>query len=160
MKLYLIAILIMLTSCGSRKTEIQRVNTKKDSTVIITSNVVKTGKTEKKDSTNINLDITEDELTFTPIDIAKEIVIDGKSYRNVVLKIKKTKDNSIYKNSNTVSETSHIDSTGTTSIKETNESDTKIKSIEKTTLSNWLFWLVISITVVYACWVNKFWPFK
>lgn len=160
MKLYLIAALIMLMSCGSRKTEIQRINTKKDSTVSITSNVVKTGTKEKKDSTNINLNIIEDELTFTPIDTAKEIVIDGKSYRNVVLRIKKTKDNSIYKNNNTVSETSRIDSTGTTSIKETNESDTKIKLIEKTTLSNWLFWLVISITVVYACWVNKFWPFK
>jgi hypothetical protein len=147
-------------SCGSRKVQFEKVIIKKDSVVEITSTVSKLDTSIKKDSTNINLDITEDEITFTPIDTTKEIVIDGKKYKNVVLKIKKTKDNSIYKNNNTLSETKRVDSTGTTNIKETSDTNVKNKATEKTTSITWLLWLVLLLTLVYTLWRNKFWPFK
>jgi hypothetical protein len=40
-------------------------------------------------------DIVTDEFTITPLDTCKDIIIDGKTYRNVVLRYKKTKDNTI-----------------------------------------------------------------
>jgi hypothetical protein len=40
-------------------------------------------------------DITTDEFTITPLDTCKDIVIDGKTYRNVTINYKKTKDNTI-----------------------------------------------------------------
>lgn len=155
MRLYIIGLFILLTSCGSRKVQIEKIVVKKDSVVQITSNVTKLETLEKKDSTSINLDITEDEITFTPIDTTKEIVIDGKSYKNVVLKIKKTKDNSIYKNNNISSETKRIDSTGTTSINKTSSTNIKNKETEKTTSIAWFLSLILLIIVAYIIWRNR-----
>ena len=77
----------LLSSCGTRKVIIDEV--KKDSvsqisTKITTEEVIK-----------IKNDIIIDEFTITPLDTCKDIVVNGVSYRNVVLKYKKTKDNSI-----------------------------------------------------------------
>jgi hypothetical protein len=64
---------------------------KKDSLSQISTKIV------TKEDINIETknDITTDEFTITPLDTCKDIVIDGKTYRNVVLRYKKTKDNTI-----------------------------------------------------------------
>jgi len=155
MRFYIIGLFLLLISCGSRKVQLERIVVKKDSTVQITSNVTKLETLEKKDSTSINLDITEDEITFTPIDTTKEIIIDGKSYKNVVLKIKKTKDNSIYKNNNISSETKRIDSTGTTTINKTSSTNIKNKETEKTTSIAWFLLFILLIIVAYIIWRNR-----
>jgi hypothetical protein len=51
-----------------------------------------------KEETNISIknDIYTDEFTITPLDTLKDIVVNGITYKNVVLKYKKVKDNSLH----------------------------------------------------------------
>jgi hypothetical protein len=77
----------ILSSCGTRKVVIEEV--KKDSlsqisTKIVTEEVIK-----------IENDIVIDEITITPLDTCKDVVVNGITYRNAVLSYKKTKDNTI-----------------------------------------------------------------
>lgn len=78
---------IVLSSCGTRKVIIDEV--KKDSLSQISTKIV------TKEDIKIENDIVIDEFTITPLDTCKDIVVNGISYRNVILKYKKTKDNSI-----------------------------------------------------------------
>ena len=78
---------IVLSSCGTRKVIIDEV--KKDSLSQISTKIV------TKEDIKIENDIVIDEFTVTPLDTCKDIVVNGISYRNVILKYKKTKDNSI-----------------------------------------------------------------
>jgi hypothetical protein len=79
----------MLSSCGTRKVVIDEV--KKDSLSQISTKIV----TKEDIKIETKNDIVIDEFTITPLDTCKDIVIDGKTYRNVVLRYKKTKDNTI-----------------------------------------------------------------
>jgi hypothetical protein len=79
----------MLSSCGTRKVIVDEV--KKDSLSQISTKIV----TKEDIKIETKNDITTDEFTITPLDTCKDIVIDGKTYRNVVLSYKKTKDNTI-----------------------------------------------------------------
>ena len=77
----------ILSSCSTRKVVIEEV--KKDSlsqisTKIVTEEVIK-----------IENDIVIDEITITPLDTCKDVVVNGITYRNAVLSYKKTKDNTI-----------------------------------------------------------------
>lgn len=77
----------LLSSCGTRKViidEFKKDSVSQISTKIVTEEVIK-----------IKNDIVIDEFTITPLDTCKDIVVNGVSYRNVVLKYKKTKDNSV-----------------------------------------------------------------
>jgi len=82
-------VITMLSSCGTRKVVIDDV--KKDSLSRISTKIV----TKEDIKIETKNDITTDEFTITPLDTCKDIVIDGKTYRNVVLSYKKTKDNTI-----------------------------------------------------------------
>jgi hypothetical protein len=82
-------VITMLSSCGTRKVIIDEV--KKDSLSQISTKIV----TKEDIKIETKNDITTDEFTITPLDTCKDIVIDGKTYRNVVLMYKKTKDNTI-----------------------------------------------------------------
>ena len=78
---------ILLSSCGTRKViidEFKKDSLSQISTKIVTEEVIK-----------IKNDIVIDEFTVTPLDTCKDIVVNGVSYKNVILKYKKTKDNSI-----------------------------------------------------------------
>lgn len=87
---YIIILLLLFTSCGSRKIAIQE--TKKDSLKQIDTKIV------TKEETNIAIknDIYTDEFTITPLDTLKDIVVNGITYKNVVLRYKKVKDNSLH----------------------------------------------------------------
>jgi len=82
-------VITMLSSCGTRKVVIDEV--KKDSLSQISTKIV----TKEDIKIETKNDIITDEFTITPLDTCKDIVIDGKTYRNVVLRYKKTKDNTI-----------------------------------------------------------------
>jgi hypothetical protein len=82
-------VITMLSSCGTRKVIVDEV--KKDSLSQISTKIV----TKEDIKIETKNDITTDEFTITPLDTCKDIVIDGKTYRNVVLSYKKTKDNTI-----------------------------------------------------------------
>ena len=80
-------VITMLSSCGTRKVVVDEV--KKDSLSKISTKIV----TKEDIKIETKNDITTDEFTITPLDTCKDIVIDGKTYRNVTINYKKTKDN-------------------------------------------------------------------
>jgi hypothetical protein len=80
---------ILLISCGTRKVVIQEV--KKDSLSQISTKIV----TKEDIKIETKNDIITDEFTITPLDTCKDIVVNGITYKNVVLRYKNTKDNTI-----------------------------------------------------------------
>jgi len=90
MKAIYILVSLVLFGCGSRKVAIQEV--KKDSLKQIETKIV------TKEETNIAIknDIYTDEFIITPLDTLKDIVVNGITYKNVVLRYKKVKDNSLH----------------------------------------------------------------
>ena len=90
MKQIFILVSLVLFSCSSRKVAIQEI--KKDSLKQIETKIV------TKEETNIAIknDIYTDEFTITPLDTLKDIVVNGITYKNVVLRYKKVKDNSLH----------------------------------------------------------------
>jgi len=88
--IFYIGLSLVLFSCGSRKVTIQEI--KKDSLKQIETKIV------TKEETNIAIknDIYTDEFTITPLDTLKDIVVNGITYKNVVLRYKKVKDNSLH----------------------------------------------------------------
>lgn len=102
-KLFYILVSIVFISCGSRKVTQTKTLEKKDSISVIS---VKTDiKTNENTEINNNskIDKTEDEIIIEPIDNTKEIVVNGKTYKNVKIRHKKTKDNSLHINKKKVS---------------------------------------------------------
>ena len=130
-KSIVLASLLLLISCGARKVDIARIDIKKDSTAITNIVVVTEEVKLKTDSTNVNTKVDEDEVTFTPVDSSKEIIIEGKHYKNVVLKIKKTKVNSLYVNNKKESDIKHTDSVASTKVVKKEVIDGKTKIIDK-----------------------------
>jgi hypothetical protein len=80
---------ILLFSCAPRK--VNKSDTKEETQIAI----LDTSKTETKTATNIKvIDCTgTDELVIIPVDPSKEIVVNGKTYKNVTLKHRKVKNN-------------------------------------------------------------------
>ena len=145
----------MLTSCASRKVDINKTDIKKDSVVNTEVKVITIENKIKTDSTNITTSIDSCEITITPIDSSKVIVVDGKNYKNVVLKIKKIKANTLYINNKKESETKHKDSTATTKIEVKEQSTTKTKTIDKKANYLVLFYWLILILILYLLWRNR-----
>jgi hypothetical protein len=98
MKYIIIIISFLFLSCASRKVSVNKIEIKKDSITKIDTKI------ESKEVSNIEIknDILIDEITIKPIDSSKEITINGIKYKNVVLSIKKTKDNSLYLKDKTI----------------------------------------------------------
>ena len=84
-RLILIFSLLLLFSCASRKVDVSKtsVETKVDSSV-----VTKVDGTYVKDN-NIFTEETVDEVEYKPLDSLKPMVINGKSYANIIIKSKK-----------------------------------------------------------------------
>jgi len=155
MKKILLILLLILTSCGSRKVAIERSSVKKDSVVETKVSVITLENKEKTDSTNIAIAISTDEIVITPIDTCKDIVVDGKIYKNVILRIKKTKSNTLYTNKKKESETKLKDSVATTKAVKTERSESKSKHIKKSASYSWIIWLLLLILILYILWRNK-----
>ena len=84
-----VIVITMLSSCGTRKVVIDEV--KKDSLSQISTKIV----TNEVSNVSSKNDIIVDEFIITPLDSCKDIVVNGITYRNVVLKRINTKDNSL-----------------------------------------------------------------
>jgi hypothetical protein len=130
----------MLSSCSTRKVVIDEV--KKDSVSQISVKIATKEVIDIKNET----DIFTEELTVTPIDTCKDIVIDGKVYKNVVLTYKKTKDKSIHTEKKIVSKIEDKQQSTKTVEK------LKKKEVERTSL-NWL--LIVIISLIIVVWLNK-----
>ena len=155
MKKLVLLFLIVLTSCASRKVQINKTDIKKDSIVDTKVSVTTIVTKEKTDSTNIITNIDNSEITITPIDTCKEIVVEGKVYKNVILRIKKNKVNTLYTNNKTESNNKRIDSITTTKINKTEKISGKNKTIDKKADYWWILWLVLLILTLYQLWRNR-----
>jgi len=155
MKKLLILLLVILTSCGARKVDVSKIDIKKDS-IVETKVEVKTLETKNViDSTNITTEVNTDEICIEPLDSTKEMVVDGKIYKNVSLRIKKNKARTSYRNNKTESNIKRIDSVSTskTSVKENIVG--KTKKIDKQANYYSLLWLLLLILIMYLLWRNK-----
>jgi len=102
-KLIYILVSIIFISCGSRKVNKTNLEEKKDSvSVVDVKTEIKTNENTEINN-NSKIDKTEDEFIIEPIDNTKEIVVNGKTYKNVKIRHKKTKDNSLHTNQKKVS---------------------------------------------------------
>jgi len=137
-------VITMLSSCGTRKVIIDDVKKDSISETVVKIAIVEDIKIETKN------DIITDEFTITPLDTCKDIVVNGITYKNVVLSYKKTKDNTIQVQDIKVAK----NELKTQDTKVTQ--NRKVKHIEKT--SNPFIWLLIPtiiIIVIYLIWQNK-----
>jgi len=132
---------ILLISCSSRKVVID--NVKKDSLSQISTKIV----TKEYIKIETKNDILIDEFTITPLDSLKDIVINGISYKNVVLRYKKTKDNSLYKEDKKVSKIEDKQQTTKLQVKE------KKKEIDKK--ANYFIILILLFILLLAYMVYK-----
>ena len=132
--------LVLLTSCSTRKVVIDEV--KKDSVSQIS---VKTATKEVLDVKN-ETDIFTEEFTVTPLDTCKDIVIDGKVYKNVVLTYKKTKDSSVYTEKKITSKIEDKKQFTKVVVKK------KQKEIERKSIN--FLWIII-ISFIIVVWLNK-----
>ena len=154
-KVIILASLLLLVSCGARKVDVAKIDIKKDSIAETKVTVATIENKIKTDSTNIVTNMDSSEITITPIDSSKTIMVDGKSYKNVVLKIKKIKANTLYINNKKESETKHKDSTATTKVEVKEQSTTKTKTIDKKANYWVLFYWLILILILYLLWRNR-----
>jgi len=131
---------VLLASCSSRKVVIDEV--KKDSVSQISVKIA----TEEVADLKIDNNIITEELTITPIDTCKDIVVQGKIYKNVVLTYKKTKDRSIHTEKKIVSKIE--DNKHSIKIIE----NTKKKEVERKSIN--FLWIII-ISLIIVVWLNK-----
>jgi sorbitol-specific phosphotransferase system component IIBC len=145
--LFLIATIICTTSCGTRKTQ----QTKTD---VTTKEVVTDNSTiETKTDSNLKvIDCTStDEIEIIPIDNTKEIIVNNKSYKNVRIKYKKTKNNVITTERKKVAETIKKD------VKTKYKAKVEVKQKETERNSNyWWLLLLIPIYLLYRKYKHKF----
>ena len=142
-------------SCASRKVNIEKINIKKDSIVETKVEVTTVENKIKTDSTSVVMNIDNSEITITPIDSSKTIIVAGKSYKNVVLKIKKTRANTLYTNNKKESETKYKDSIETVKIEVKEQTTGKIKTIDKEANYWFLIYWLILILILYLLWRNR-----
>ncbi len=155
MKKLILLFLIVLTSCASRQVQVDKIDIKKDSVAETKVTVTTVENKIKTDSTNIITTIDNSEITITPIDTCKEIIVEGKVYKNVVLKIKKNKANTLYTNNKTESNNKRTDSVATVKVNKTEKVSGKNKTIDKKANYAWLIWLLLLILILYQLWRNR-----
>jgi hypothetical protein len=136
-------VITMLSSCGTRKVIIEEV--KKDSLSQIVTKIV----TKEDIKIETKNDIITNEFIITPLDTCKDIVVNGITYKNVVLRYKKTKDNSLHKQDIKVSKIEDKQQTTKIQIKE------KKKEIDKK--ANYFLYFIptLILILIYFIWRNK-----
>lgn len=152
MKKYILLLLIVLASCASRHVKVDTIELKKDSVVKEKIVITTIEHAEKTDSVNISTNADDTELTITPIDTCKDIVVDGKHYKNVVLKIKKSKTNTLYTSKQKESYDKHKDSIATVEINKTEKVVGKNKVIDKKANYWTIFYWLILLLILYLLW--------
>lgn len=145
----------VLFSCASRKVDIKVQEIKKDSLIEtkidLTENKVKDSTAE----TNINKIVYFDEIIIKPIDSCKEFIVEGKTYKNVVLNYKKTKTNTLYNNKVKVSENTLKHVKTDSKIKTSSKENIKEKQIDKKANYFIYLWFILGIIILYVIWRNK-----
>jgi len=155
MKKLILLFLIVLTSCASRQVQVDKIDIKKDSVAETKVTVTTIENKIKTDSTNVITTVDNSEITITPIDTCKEIIVEGKVYKNVVLKIKKNKANTLYTNNKTESNNKRVDSVATVKVNKTEKVSGKNKTIDRKANYWGILWLLLLILTLYQLWRNR-----
>ena len=150
-------LIITMSSCASRKVVVDKTDIKKDSLVETKVLLISKEIEKKSDSTSIVITNENDELTITPIDTTKEIIVNGVSYKNVILNVKKNKTNVSYSNKNKTSYAKFKDSTSTNKVVKKEVIKTKQKKIDKK--QNYLVLILptLLLIILYLLWQNRQW---
>ena len=102
-KLIYILVSIIFISCSSRKVNKTNLEEKKDSvSVVDVKTEIKTNENTEINN-NSKIDKTEEEFIFEPINDTLPFIVNSKIYKNVKIRHKKTKDNSLHINQKKVS---------------------------------------------------------
>lgn len=154
-KYSLILLVVLLTSCGARKVNKDNTTITKDSLVETITKVITEEKKETKDSTNTKIVVEIDEVIISPIDTTKEMVVNGKVFKNAVLKAKKNKTSSLYTNNKTTSETKLKDSIEVFKASKKEEIIIDKKDIDKGQDYSAILILILLILIIYIAWRNR-----
>jgi preprotein translocase subunit SecF len=159
-KLIYILVSLLFISCGSRKVSKTTVEEKKDSvSVVDVKTEIKTNENTEINN-NSKIDKTEDEIIIEPIDNTKEIVVNGKTYKNVKIRHKKTKDNSLHTNQKKVSKNALKQQIKHNKQVVSTSKVLKEKKIEKKeSLVIYIYYLIIFI-ILYIIYKYKNYIFK
>lgn len=136
---YTLILLLLLTSCATRKVNKSTEEVKQTYTETTQNNI------QTKENTVVKVIDSTDEICIEPIDSIKPMVIDGKSYLNVKIKHKKRKVNTNIVLDKTTSDT------GVKNVIEKTEvvKDDKV-TLRKSGFNWWvLLWLIIPAYIIY-----------
>lgn len=154
--LYILVSLVLL-SCGSRKVQVNTSEIKKDTS--LTTTQIDSSKSIKTtdDNTNIDFNTEETEISIIPLDSTKEIKVNGKTYFNVKLRIKKRKDNTTYQNTKKVAQIDLKHVIKHTEAKSSTKQNTKVKNIDRkeSILNYWWILLIIILIYLFYKWQSK-----
>lgn len=137
---YLLILLLLLTSCGTRKVNKSTEETKQDKVETVQNNI------QVKENAAVKVIDSTDEISIEPIDSIKPMVIDGKSYLNVKIKHKKRKVNTSIVLDKTTSDTSKKK---TVEKIEVVKDDKVIERKTSLVIQLWWLWLLILLFILY-----------
>ena len=137
---YLLILLLLLTSCGTRKVNKSKEETKQDKVETVQNNI------QVKENASVKVIDSTDEISIEPIDSIKPMVIDGKSYLNVKIKHKKRKVNTSIVLDKTTSDTSKKK---TVEKIEVVKDDKVIERKTSLVTQLWWLWLLILLFILY-----------
>lgn len=140
MKKIFIILVLLITSCASRKVDVSKltIETKVDSSVVI-----KVDGTYVKEN-NVVTDNSEEEIEYKPLDTLKPMVIDGKQYLNTIIRLKKKKGIKIDK-TKLISKVSSIKKLN---VKKEDSKKAVNKKVDKKA-NYWMYlWFLIPIVII------------
>lgn len=149
MKKLILILLLLLTSCGARKVSKIEIKTIKDSTFTKVSVDTSLRSTNVIDTSYIVKDLTIDEIEVCPISDTIPIIVNGIVYKNARLKIKKTKDNTLYSNKKIVSEIEDKSSKEEVSITKSEKIDESIKDIDRDNTKGFFIMIIFVVIIIY-----------
>ena len=143
-----VSLIMLLSSCGSRK--VQKSVVKENTTTEIATTEKKDLVIDNQTKTVINEDA--DEIEVKPIDTSKAIIVNGKTYKNAIVTLRKKKVNTVIENKESVKDNSVKIVKVVTETKKDNK-DIAVERKSNPFLP--LLWLLIPL-IGYLVWKYKF----
>ena len=143
-----LSLITLLMSCGSRK--VQKSVIKENTTTEIATTEKKDIVIDNQTKTVINEDA--DEIEVKPIDTSKAIIVNGKTYKNAIVTLRKKKVNTVIENKEIVKDNSVKIVKVVTETKKDNK---EIAIERKSNPFLQLLWLLIPL-IGYLVWKYKY----
>ena len=146
-------LLVLITSCASRKVDVVKNNSK---TTVDSSVVVKTDSASTINNYIVFTELSE-EFEYHPIDTSKCMDIDGKKYKNVVIKFKKANK----KIDNKTKATTKKSSVKKLNVKREDKKDNLDRHVRKES-NYWMYlWFLLPVLIIWLLekYGNKLFPF-